>query len=127
MCVMFVCMYVCMYVCFMMRRMCFDDILNIGVTSIVAFTNFCATADDIRTVHSIIASDVCMYIIMYACVCIGMHVCRHICIMYACGTLWVCMNVCMYNIMCCFQLLHISYNVYRAWDSCKSNEFWGYP
>src|SRR6218665_1303877 len=34
--------------------------------------------------------------------------------MYACGTLWVCMNVCMYvcmyNIMCCFQLLHISYN-----------------
>jgi len=73
MCVMFVCMYVCMYVCFMMRRMCFDDILNIGITSIVAFTNFCATADDIRTVHSIIASDVCMYIIMYACMCVGIY------------------------------------------------------
>src|SRR6218665_2307738 len=43
---------------FMMRRMCFDDILNIGITSISAFTNFCATADDIRTVHSIIAPDV---------------------------------------------------------------------
>ena len=101
---------VCMYVCFMMRRMCFDDILNICITSIVAFTNFCATADDIRTVHSIIASDECMYIIMYACMCVGI-----ICIMYACGTLWVCMNVCMYNIISCFQLLYISYNVYRAY------------
>src|SRR6218665_888116 len=68
-----ICMYVCMYVCFMMRRMCFDDILNIGITSIVAFTNFCATADDIRTVHSIIASDVCIYIIMYACMCVGIY------------------------------------------------------
>src|SRR6218665_2036328 len=38
-----------------------------------------------------------------------MYLCRHICIMYECGTLWVCMNLCMYNIMCCFQLLHISY------------------
>src|SRR6218665_2587368 len=105
-------MYVCMYVCFMMRRMCFDDILNIGITSIVAFTNFWATADDIRTVHSIIAPDVCMYIIMYACMYEGIKI---ICIMYACGTLWVCMNVCMYNIMSCFQLLYISYNVYRAY------------
>src|SRR6218665_568477 len=51
---MYVYMYVRMYVCFMMRRMCFDDILNIGITSIFAFTNLCSTADDIRTVHSIV-------------------------------------------------------------------------
>src|SRR6218665_326531 len=72
---MYVCMYVCRYVCFMMRRMCFDDILNIGITSIVAFTNLCATADDIRTVHSISRPTyVCtMYIIMYACICVGIY------------------------------------------------------
>src|SRR6218665_2214282 len=72
---MYVYMYVRMYVCFMMRRMCFDDILNIGITSIFAFTNLCSTADDIRTVHSISRPTyVCtMYIIMYACICVGIY------------------------------------------------------
>ena len=38
--------------------MCYDNVLLNGINSISAFSKFCATAEDIKNVHRIIAPDV---------------------------------------------------------------------
>ena len=43
---------------FMIGRMCYDNVLLNGINSISAFSKFCATAEDIKNVHRIIAPDV---------------------------------------------------------------------